>query len=113
LLLGVCLLLGRWIVGAAATVVATTIKKSITSPQGHKRPRGWALGDNPFFDLVEHYRGTEKRFYNYIFIVSALLSRRVFDLDILRKPAYFLNIFLDWSESAVTHRRTAVFLKVG
>ena len=26
LLLGVCLLLGRWIVGAAATVVATTIK---------------------------------------------------------------------------------------
>jgi hypothetical protein len=26
LLLGVCLLLGRWIGGAAATVVATTIK---------------------------------------------------------------------------------------
>jgi hypothetical protein len=26
LLLGVCLLLGRWIFGAAATVVATTIK---------------------------------------------------------------------------------------
>jgi len=76
LLLGVCLLLERWIRGAAASVVATTIKKSITSQQGRKRPRGWVLGHHQFFDPVEHYRGSEKRFYNYVFVclTNRLLS---------------------------------------